>query len=358
MSIEVIRLSKQFKEYAAVDNISFKVETGELVAILGPSGSGKSTLLRMIAGLEVPDSGEIHLTGKESTMDSPRDRNVGFVFQHYALFKHLTVRQNIAFGLEVRKIPKDEIQVRVSELVELVQLKGLEDRYPSQVSGGQRQRVAVARALAARPKVLLLDEPFGALDAKVREDLRKWILNLHEHTRVTTLFVTHDQHEALEIAHKIIVMKNGRIEQEGTPADIFDRPATSFVAEFVGESNFIEAAVMEPHLVHWGPFRFRVNGHPVGEKIRIYFRPNDVYVSSSPGDRQEKAKIVKTRFKGPTVELMLLVGEGKEIIADVPKGVALMSGFKEGSDVFVGITEYHAFTDHTVDHSQYETYNI
>jgi sulfate ABC transporter, ATP-binding protein len=358
MSIEVSRLTKQFNGIYAVDNVSFKVETGELIAILGPSGSGKSTLLRIIAGLEIPDAGEIHLTGKESTLDSPQDRNVGFVFQHYALFKHMTVEKNIAFGLEVRNVPKDKIAQRVSELLELVQLKGLEKRYPSQISGGQRQRVAVARALAPQPKVLLLDEPFGALDAKVREDLRKWILELHEHTHVTTLFVTHDQHEALEIAHKILVMNRGCIEQEGTPTEIFDRPATPFVAEFVGESNFIEAYVTEPHSVRWGPFHFSVNGHPIGEKMRLYFRPNDVYISSSPEAHQEKARIIKTRFKGPTIELILQVGDDKQIIAHVPKGVSLASGFKEGSEVYVGITEYHAFTDHTVDHSQFESYSI
>lgn len=344
MSIAVHNLTKTFNGFTAVDNVSFNVETGELIAILGPSGSGKSTLLRIIAGLEIPNTGEIHLTGIETTLSSPQERNVGFVFQHYALFKHMTLYENIAFALKVRKVSKAEIADRVNELLELVQLKGLEHRYPSQISGGQRQRVAVARALAARPRVLLLDEPFGALDAKVREELRKWILQLHEQTRVTTLFVTHDQHEALEIANKIFVMNKGRIEQEGTPREIFDRPLTPFVAEFVGESNFIEAEVSEPHLVRWGPINFSVNGYPLREKMRIYFRPNDVYVSSAPEQNHVKATIAKTRFKGPLIELTLHLGEGRLVIAHVPKGVSFTSGFTEGSEVFVGITEYHAFS--------------
>lgn len=346
MSIEVSNLTKRFNAFTAVSDVNFQIETGELVALLGPSGSGKSTLLRMIAGLEIPDEGSILLTGKETTSASPRDRNVGFVFQHYALFKHMTIFDNIAFGLKVRKIPKQEIASRVSELLELVQLKGLEKRYPSQISGGQRQRVAVARALAARPNILLLDEPFGALDAKVREELRKWILLLHEQTQVTTLFVTHDQHEALEIAHKIFVMNKGKIEQEGTPAEIFDHPATPFVAEFVGENNFVEAEVAEPHTVRWGQFAFNVNGYQLGQKIRIYFRPNDVYVSSTPEYNSVKARINKTRFKGALIELQLLVDADKQIIAHVPKGVSHSSGFEEDAEVFVQITEYHAFRNY------------
>ena len=343
MSIEVSNLSKHFGGYVAVDNVSFKIETGELVALLGPSGSGKSTLLRMIAGLEFADSGLIHLTGTEATSVSARDRNVGFVFQHYALFKHMTIYENIAFGLKVRKTPKKEIEPRVHELLNLVQLAGLDKRYPAQLSGGQRQRVAVARALAARPSVLLLDEPFGALDAKVREELRQWILLLHEQTHVTTLFVTHDQHEALEIAHKILVMNYGKVEQEGTPSEIFDHPASPFVAEFVGENNFIEAEVIHPHLVTWGPFTFPVNGYPLGQKVRIYFRPNDVYVSSTPGDSGIKATIVKTRFKGALIELLLQIEEGKQIIAHVPKGVSKSSGFEAGKGVLIDITSHHVF---------------
>jgi sulfate transport system ATP-binding protein len=342
MSIKVQNLEKRFGRVSAVDRVSFDVETGALVALLGPSGSGKSTLLRMIAGLEVPDAGEIHITGEAATTRTARERNVGFVFQHYALFKHMTVADNIAFGLAVRGAGKAERRERVAELMKLVSLEGLENRHPSQLSGGQRQRVALARALAPHPKVLLLDEPFGALDAKVREELRDWIVRLHEQTHVTTVFVTHDQHEALDIAHTILVMNRGRIEQEGTPLDVFDRPASQFVAEFVGESNFIESTVTATELVVWGPFRFTVNV-PVGQTVRIYFRPHDVYVSSVPETLQVRAQIVKTRFRGPQIELTLDVGEDKRIIAHVPKGVAISSGFETGRDVFVGITAFHVF---------------
>lgn len=344
MSIEIRSLNKTFANgFKAVNDVSFKMESGSLVAILGPSGSGKSTLLRMIAGLEIPDSGEILLTGKEATTLSAGARNVGFVFQHYALFKHMTVWDNIAFGLKMRKAPKSEIAPRVSELIKLVQLEGLEKRYPTQLSGGQRQRVAVARALAPHPQVLLLDEPFGALDAKVREELQEWITTLHEQSQVSTLFVTHDQQEALAIANHILVMNNGRIEQEGTPLQIFDQPVTEFVAQFVGETNYVEASITEPELVTWGDFKFSVNGYPVGQKMRIYFRPNDVYVSSSPETLQVKGRIHKAHFRGPVIELELLLNEGKKILAHVPKGVSLASGFKEGRDVYIGITAFHTF---------------
>ncbi len=343
MSIDVKNLNKKFGAFVAVNNVSFHVKTGSLTAILGPSGSGKSTLLRIISGLETADSGEIHLTGAESTYQSVKDRNVGFVFQHYALFKHMTVAENIAFGLNVRKRNREETRERVQELLHLVQLEGLDKRYPSQLSGGQKQRVALARALAPRPQVLLLDEPFGALDAKVRDELREWITHLHKETNVTTLFVTHDQHEALEIADRILVMNKGSIEQEGTALDIFDHPASHFVAQFVGETNYIEASLCEPELVCWGSFKFSVNGYKMGDKIRIYFRPNDVYVSPTPETLQVKGVITETRFRGPLIELTLDIGEDKFITALIPKGVALASGYKKGEEVFLGITAFHSF---------------
>jgi sulfate transport system ATP-binding protein len=344
MSIEIKQLNKTFPNgFKAVENVSFKMETGSLVAVLGPSGSGKSTLLRMIAGLEIPDAGEIILTGREATLLSARDRNVGFVFQHYALFKHMTVWDNIAFGLRMRKASKEETRSRVDELLKLVQLNGLEKRYPTQLSGGQRQRVAVARALAPHPQVLLLDEPFGALDAKVREELQEWITELHEQSQVTTLFVTHDQHEAMAIASDILVMNHGKIEQEGTPLEIFDRPATQFVAQFVGETNFVDAVVTEPELAIWGPFKYSVVGYTVGQKVRIYFRPNDVYVTSREESLQVKGKIIKTRFQGPVIELSIEVGAEKPVIAHVPKGLTFASGFVEGREVYVGITGFHGF---------------
>jgi sulfate/thiosulfate transport system ATP-binding protein len=238
------------------------------------------------------------------------------------------------FSLDVRKTPKVEREERIAELIKLISLDGLGQRYPSQLSGGQRQRVALARALAPRPRVLLLDEPFGALDAKVREELREWIVRLHEQTHVTTIFVTHDQDEALEIANTIFVMNKGRIEQEGSPLQIFDSPASPFVAEFV---------VSEPELVLWGPLKFSVAGLRVGQNVRIYFRPHDVYVSSVPETLQVPARIEKTRFLGALMELVLDIGDNKHVIAHVPKGVSLASGFAEGRNVFIGITAFHVF---------------
>jgi sulfate transport system ATP-binding protein len=255
----------------------------------------------------------------------------------------MTVQENIAYGLKVRGASKAECNERVSELVKLVSLEGMEGRFPSQLSGGQRQRVALARALAPHPRVLLLDEPFGAVDAKVREELREWIVRLHEQTHVTTIFVTHDQHEALDIANQIFVMNRGRIEQAGGPIDIFDRPASEFVAQFVGESNFIESAVSAADLVTWGPLKFSVNGYPIGQKVRVYFRPHDVYLSSVPETLQVTGKILKTRFRGQFIEYDVAIGEDREIVAHVPKGVALASGFDVGRTVYLGITGYQVF---------------
>ena len=234
MSILARNLTKRFGSFEAVADVSFEVPHGQFVAMLGPSGSGKSTILRIIAGLETADVGEVSLTGENATHVPVQARGVGFVFQHYALFRHMSVRQNVAFGLEVRKVPRREIQSRVDELLALVQLTGYQDRYPSQLSGGQRQRVALARALAPRPKVLLLDEPFGALDARVRQELRAWLRRLHDEVHVTSLFVTHDQVEAFEVADQVIVLNRGRVEQMGTPREICDRPSSAFVESFLG----------------------------------------------------------------------------------------------------------------------------
>jgi sulfate/thiosulfate transport system ATP-binding protein len=247
MSILVRNVSKRFGDFVALDDVSLEVEGGSLTALLGPSGSGKSTLLRIIAGLEVPDAGEIVIAGEDATALKPQRRNVGFVFQHYAAFKHMTVRDNIGFGLSVRKRPKDEIRNRVDELLKLVQLEAFGHRYPAQLSGGQRQRMALARALAPQPEVLLLDEPFGALDARVRAELRDWIRHLHEEVHVTTIFVTHDQAEAMDVASQIAVMNDGRIEQVGTPTQLYDHPATEFVMQFVGEANRLADRWVRPH---------------------------------------------------------------------------------------------------------------
>lgn len=250
MSIEIRNVRKTFGDFVALDDVSVSVPTGRLTALLGPSGGGKSTLLRVVAGLEVPDSGEIEIEGRDATNLPARRRNVGFVFQHYAAFKHLTVARNVAFGLEIRRTPKAEISERVDELLRLVHLESFAHRLPSQLSGGQRQRMALARALAIRPSVLLLDEPFGALDAKVRKELRDWLRRLHDEIPVTTVFVTHDQEEALEVADEIVVVNEGRIEQVGTPDDLYDRPANDFVMSFLGPVTRLGGVLVRPHDVH------------------------------------------------------------------------------------------------------------
>ena len=247
MSIEIRNVSKRFGDFQALADVSLDVDGGSLTALLGPSGSGKSTLLRIVAGLERADAGEIRLAGEDATVLAPQQRGVGFVFQHYAAFKHMTVRDNIAFGLEIRKRPKAEVRARVDELLDLVQLQGFGDRYPAQLSGGQRQRMALARALAPEPKVLLLDEPFGALDARVRAELRVWLRRLHEETHTTTVFVTHDQEEAMEVADSVVVMNKGRVEQVAGPRELYDAPANEFVTSFVGQANRLGDAWVRPH---------------------------------------------------------------------------------------------------------------
>jgi sulfate/thiosulfate transport system ATP-binding protein len=247
VSIEVRNVSKRFGSFQALEDVSLDVESGALTALLGPSGSGKSTLLRIIAGLEFPDSGEIRLAGEDATPLTTQQRGVGFVFQHYAAFKHMSVRDNVAFGLKIRKRPKDEVRSRVDELLDLVQLQGFGDRFPAQLSGGQRQRMALARALAPEPKVLLLDEPFGALDARVRAELRVWLRRLHDETHTTTVFVTHDQEEAMDVADSVVVMNKGRVEQVAGPRELYDAPANEFVMSFVGQATRIDDTWVRPH---------------------------------------------------------------------------------------------------------------
>jgi sulfate/thiosulfate transport system ATP-binding protein len=247
MAIETRGVTKRFGDFVALDDVSVEVPGGSLTALLGPSGSGKSTLLRVLAGLEHPDAGEVFISGEEATGVRPQARGVGFVFQHYAAFKHMTVWKNVAFGLEIRRRPRAEMRARVAELLELVQLSGFADRYPAQLSGGQRQRMALARALAVEPRVLLLDEPFGALDARVRKELRAWLRRLHDEVHVTTVFVTHDQEEAMDVADRIVVMNQGRIEQVGAPRDLYEQPANEFVMSFVGAVNRLGEAWVRPH---------------------------------------------------------------------------------------------------------------
>src|SRR5579862_3820661 len=281
MSIEIRNVTKRFGSFLALDDVSLEIPTGSLTAVLGPSGSGKSTLLRIVAGLERPDSGEVLLSGEDATGVSPQRRDVGFVFQHYAAFKHMTVRDNVAFALTIRKRPKQEIRERVDELLELVQLQGFADRYPSRLSGGQRQRMALARALAAKPRVLLLDEPFGALDARVRAELRDWLRRLHEEVHVTTVFVTHDQEEAMEVADRVAVLNRGRLEQVGAPAELYDQPTSEFVLRFLGDAFRLGDGFVRPHEIVLG--RFPENGAIEVEIERIVVVGADVRVELSDG---------------------------------------------------------------------------
>jgi len=247
MSIDITGVSKRYGHFVALEGIDLSLPRGQLTALLGPSGGGKTTLLRIIAGLETPDTGSVVIEGKDATRLPVQKRNVGFVFQHYAAFKHLSVARNVAFGLEIRKKPEDEVRAKVEELLALVHLSQFADRLPSQLSGGQRQRMALARALAVEPSVLLLDEPFGALDAKVRKELRDWLRRLHDEVHVTTVFVTHDQEEALEVADEIVVVNQGRVEQVGTPDQLYDDPANDFVMGFLGETTTLGGVVLRPH---------------------------------------------------------------------------------------------------------------
>jgi len=288
--ISARNVTKRFGEFVALDDVSVDVPSGALMALLGPSGSGKSTLLRVIAGLEKPDAGEVFISGREATQLRPQQRGVGFVFQHYAPFKHMTVADNVAFGLTVRRRPKQEIRDRVHELLELVQLEGLGKRYPAQLSGGQRQRMALARALAVEPEVLLLDEPFGALDARVRQELRDWLRRLHDEVHVTTVFVTHDQEEAMQIADHIVLVNHGRVEQIGTPQDLYERPANEFVLTFVGEAT-----------------QFR------GELVR----PHDVVLATLPEDGAEEALVERVAHLGFEVRVQLVLGDGQRFGAQI-----------------------------------------
>jgi sulfate transport system ATP-binding protein len=308
VGIHVENVSKQFGSFKAVDNVSLEIKSGSLVALLGPSGSGKSTLLRLIAGLELPDRGKIWLTGEDATYHSVQERNIGFVFQHYALFKHLTVRKNIAFSLEIRQVPKDKVKARVEELLDLVQLQGLGDRYPSQLSGGQRQRVALARSLAVEPKVLLLDEPFGALDAKVRKDLRAWLRRLHDEVHVTTVFVTHDQEEAMEVSDEIVVMNKGVVEQVGTPAEIYDSPASAFVMGFIGPVNVLPSSSKI----------FQKTGFDTTQE-QMFLRPQDILIEKQPNGNGVTATVSRIIHLGWEIQAELTLDDSQIIMAHLTR---------------------------------------
>ena len=310
MAIEARNISKRFGDYQALDDVSVLVPEGSLTALLGPSGSGKSTLLRVIAGLEVPDSGTVLIEGTDVTTRPARTREVGFVFQHYAAFKHMTVADNVAFGMTVRKRPKDVVRARVDELLDLVGLAHLGRRYPSQLSGGQRQRMALARALAVEPRVLLLDEPFGALDARVREELRAWLRRLHDEMHVTTIFVTHDQEEAMEIAEQIVVVNEGRIEQSASPAQIYDEPATPFVMSFVGPVT------------------------RVGDRL---VRPHDVQLLTEPAESGEQAVVTRVARLGFEVRVELLPPEGEPLTAQLSRAEFEQLEITEGQIVQIRV---------------------
>ena len=307
MSILVQDITKQFGDFLAVDNVSLKVESDSLVALLGPSGSGKSTLLRIMAGLEAPDRGQVWIENEDATFRSVQERQIGFVFQHYALFKHLTVRKNIAFGLNIRKASKSLVKQKVDELLDLIQLRGLGDRYPSQLSGGQRQRVALARSLAAQPKTLLLDEPFGALDAKVRKELRTWLRQLHEQVHVTTIFVTHDQEEAMEVADRVVIMNNGRVEQIGTPAEIYDQPNSEFVMRFIGETNIISSA------------RRHFPDLEIADHYQVFLRPHDLAIRSEPEENFAPATVSYSFNLGWEGQAELVLSDNQKLIVKLER---------------------------------------
>jgi sulfate transport system ATP-binding protein len=309
MSIDVSGVSKRFGDFVALDDVSVRLPTGQLTALLGPSGGGKSTLLRIIAGLDAADSGSVTIEGREATNLPARKRNVGFVFQHYAVFKHMSVAKNVAFGLEIRKRPKAEIDKRVDELLELVHLAQFRDRMPSQLSGGQRQRMALARALAVEPTVLLLDEPFGALDAKVRKELRDWLRRLHDEVHTTTIFVTHDQEEALEVADEIVVINDGRVEQIGSPDELYDKPANDFVMRFLGETTELGGRTVRPH---------------------------DIEVTTSPGTLGAiGGAVVRILRVGFEVRVTVATEDGAEVLVTMTRTLARNLGIEEGARVWL-----------------------
>jgi sulfate transport system ATP-binding protein len=342
IAISVRNLNKRFGGFQAVRDVSFDVHEGELVSLLGPSGSGKSTILRTIAGLVLPDAGEVLIDGEDLTWSIPQVRNVGFVFQHYALFKHMTVFDNVAFGLSIRKQPKQAMIDRVAELLAIVQLTGKEGRYPHQLSGGERQRVALARALAPRPRVLLLDEPLGAVDAKVRIELRTWLRRLVDTLNITTIFVTHDQEEALELSDRVIVMSQGVIEQIGTPEEIYEHPQTPFVTGFIGEVNVV------PGYARNGVARvdeFSFEAELIGEDAPVLamIRPSDIVVTVAGAASDANAKVRRIGYLGWMVKLELVTDHGQRLVAHLPKDRIMGTGIEQGSPVHIEIHDPRIF---------------
>lgn len=391
MSIRVENISKRFNNFVALNNVSLEIKPGELVALLGPSGSGKTTLLRIIAGLEFADAGNVYLNEINTSQKHVRERQVGFVFQHYALFKHMTVLENIAFGLRVRKKQdrpsNQEIRRKVLELIKLVHLEGLHDRYPSQLSGGQRQRVALARALAVEPKVMLLDEPFGALDAKVRKDLRRWMRRLHDDIHITSVFVTHDQEEAMEVADRVVVMSNGRIEQVGTPAEVWNNPVNGFVYDFLGNYNEFEGWQEDDGTIHLTEYdvvnieqpsrkkqpendwwrlgakasnllqtllpsgishdnvneelfsstnKYKTLHGGKGRAVKLYARPHEMFIAREPDEHEYiSAKVLHINPTGALVKVELERRNGNLLQAEVPAEIIEQLNIQRGDEILV-----------------------
>jgi sulfate/thiosulfate transport system ATP-binding protein len=344
MSIVVKNVSKRFGSFAAVDDVSLEVPSGALVALLGPSGSGKTTLLRIIAGLEVADEGSVLHHDEDVTEYSPRERKVGFVFQHYALFRHMTIADNIGYGLRVRGVKKPERQARVDELLKLIRLENFGSRYPSQLSGGQRQRVALARALAARPAVLLLDEPFGALDAKVRGELRQWLRRLHEEIHVTSVFVTHDQEEAFEVADRVVVMNRGKVEQVGTPREVFEQPANAFVMDFLGNVNVFDGKLEGGNPVIT-PSRTPPAANGAAQQAEIYVRPHELTIEHRQnGEASIEARVVHVNPTGSRTKVELrAVDLDKTILAELTVERSLELDLKTGDRVYVSARRARVF---------------
>ncbi|HEY5909049.1 MAG TPA: ABC transporter ATP-binding protein [Verrucomicrobiae bacterium] len=339
MSIELKNVTKKFGEVNAVTGVSFSVPDGELMALLGPSGGGKTTVLRMIAGLEVPTEGDIFIRGRRVNDLSVQQRNIGFVFQNYALFKNMTVFKNIAFGLKIKKWKRAELHARIEELLKLFDLQGLEKRYPHQLSGGQRQRVAIARALAPQPNVLLLDEPFGAVDAKIRQELREWLVTLHHDLNVTTIFVTHDQEEAMEVADRIVIFSRGILEQLGTPREVYEQPANEFVARFIGVMNVLELEV-RGGVGRVGELEFPAHGQSEGQKLRIGFRPYAVQISSDLTQHRYHAILRRTFFLGVMLRVELELPSGLVIRARMSKEDYAAQALEDAREVSFQIRQY------------------
>jgi sulfate transport system ATP-binding protein len=344
VKIEVRGLSKYFGSVRAVADVSFGVREGELLGLLGPSGSGKTTVLRMIAGLEAPAAGDIFIDGRRVNDVPVQHRNIGFVFQHYALFKHLTVFENVAFGLKVKQWDRRVLTERVVELLRLMGLEGLGERYPHQLSGGQRQRVAIARALAPRPSVLLLDEPFGAVDAKVRQELREWLIRLHDRLNVTSLFVTHDQEEAMEVSDRIIVFAKGRMEQVGSPPEVYEEPATAFVARFIGSMNILEAEV-KGEIARSGKLEFPAPGIQDGRHVQIGFRPYYLKVSEDPTRFRHQARLRHIYFLGVAYRLEIETENGLLLRSRMNKEEFRQYRFEVGRPVSYAITHFRFLPD-------------